>query len=182
MGPAKVATLAKFVAEILRRSRRACRRRGQQLSCAVPAHVDLKRLRCDGGADSGDTCLSDAQIALVNAVHSPFVLPFPVANGLTTYPQWLYGNETTPDPQASTMARWVTGAAAPTSAVDAATSSQHWLYGANSVRFFVARDANFDPAHVRPEQFSRRGIEQVSELIDSTEPRPVRRSSPAAAS
>ena len=78
---------------------------------ACPGHVDLERLRCDGGQDRGDACLTDAQIALVNAVHSPFVLPFPVANGITTYPQWLYGNETTPDPQASTMARWVTGQA-----------------------------------------------------------------------
>jgi len=48
--------------------------------------VDLKRLRCEGGADRGDVCLSDPQIEMMTAVHSPFELPFPVANGLTVYP------------------------------------------------------------------------------------------------
>jgi hypothetical protein len=40
----------------------------------------------------------------------------------------------------------VTGQAPPTAAVDAVISSQQWLYGANSVRFFVARDPGLDPA------------------------------------
>jgi pimeloyl-ACP methyl ester carboxylesterase len=165
MSPAKIATLAKFVAA-------SCDALDGLVDgiisnyLACPGHVDLERLRCDEGQDRGDACLTDAQIALVKAVHSPFVLPFPVANGITTYPQWLYGNETTPDPQASTMARWVTGQAAPTSAVDAATSSQQWLYGA---RFFVTRDANLDPATYDPSKYRAR-IEQVSALIDSTNP------------
>ena len=50
---------------------------------ACPARVDLEKLHCPGGADTGAQCLSDAQIATVRAVHSPFTLPFPVANGLS---------------------------------------------------------------------------------------------------
>ncbi|MFG3595306.1 hypothetical protein [Bradyrhizobium sp. RDI18] len=64
--------------------------------------------------------------------------------GLTAYPQWLYGNEITPDVRSSHMVRWVIGTAAPTAAVDINTSSIHWFYGANLVRFFVAKDATFD--------------------------------------
>src|SRR5581483_3264726 len=144
VNPAKIKTIAKFVAD-------SCDALdgiadgvvSNYLGCS--AHVDLKRLRCEGGADRGDDCLSDAQIEMLIAVHSPFTLPFRVANGIATYPPWLYGNETAPDPSVATMARWVTGPAPPTAAVDATTSSQQWLYGANAVRFFIARDPDLDP-------------------------------------
>jgi hypothetical protein len=136
---------------------------------ACPSRIDLKELRCPAGADSGETCLSDAQIAAVAALHSPYQLPFPAANGLTAYPPWLYGNETTPDARSSHMVRWFTGTAAPTSAVDVETSSIHWLYGANFVRFFVARDAKFDPGTFDPNNFRDR-LRELSELLDSTNP------------
>jgi len=136
---------------------------------ACPSHIDLKELRCPDGTDSGETCLSDAQIAAVAALHSPFQLPFPVANGLTAYPQWLYGNEITPDVRSSDMVRWFTGAATPTAAVDINTSSIHWLYGANFARFFVARDAKFDPSTFDSNNFRDR-LRELSELLDSTNP------------
>jgi hypothetical protein len=166
--PGKVGMLAKFVAD------RCDALDGladgvvnSYLAC--PARIDLKELRCASGADSGETCLSDAQIAAVAALHSPYQLPFPMANGLTAYPQWLYGNEVTPDGRSSHMVRWFTGAAAPTAAVDIETSSIHWLYGANFVRFFVARDAKFDPGAFDPNNFRDR-LQELSELLDSTNP------------
>jgi hypothetical protein len=67
------------------------------------------------------------------------------------------------------MTRWVTGTAAPTVTVDAATAAQQWLYGANFVRYFVARDANFDARNYDPNNFRAR-VQQVSELIDSSDP------------
>ncbi len=134
-----------------------------------PARIDLKELRCPDGVDDGETCFTDAQIAAVAALHSPFQLSFPVANGLTTYPQWLYGNEISPDARSTHMVRWFTGTAAPTPAVDIETSSIHWLYGANAIRFFVARDAKFDPGMFDPNNFRDR-IRELSELLDSTNP------------
>lgn len=85
LSPAKVGTLARFVAE-------ACDALdgiadgvvSNYLAC--PQHVDLGKLRCPGGADTGDACLSDAQIATVSSVHSPHTFGFPLANGLTAYP------------------------------------------------------------------------------------------------
>lgn len=136
---------------------------------ACPSHVDLKELRCANGADSGETCLSDAQIATVVALHSPYELPFAVPNGLAAYPQWLYGNEITPDGRSSHMMRWITGTAAPNAAVDIDTSSIHWLYAANFVRFFVAKDALFDPSTFDPNKFRDR-LRELSELLDSTNP------------
>jgi len=49
-------------------------------------------LRCAGGTDSGDTCLSDAQIAAIKAINAPVSLTSPVASGETSFPGWnIYG-------------------------------------------------------------------------------------------
>jgi feruloyl esterase len=168
MPPAKVAMFAKFVAD------RCDALDGltdgvinNYLAC--PARIDLKALRCPDDTDSGASCLSDAQIAAVAALHAPYQLPFALANGLTAYPQWLYGNEVTPDGGSTHMVRWFSGEAAPTPAIDVKTTSIHWLYGANFVRFFVARDAAFDPDKFDPEKFHDRLV-QLSNLLDSTNP------------
>ncbi len=168
LNPAKTRTLAKFVME-------ACdeldglRDGIVSNSFACQAKVNLAALRCSGGTDTGDTCLSDQQIASIQAVHAPHPFPFPMANGITAYPQWLYGNETTPDPERSTMERWVVGAAPPTDPIDVATASQQWIYSANAVRFIIAQDNKFDVRSYRPESFRAR-LEEVSKLLDSTNP------------
>ncbi|MDA9490173.1 hypothetical protein XI08_13810 [Bradyrhizobium sp. CCBAU 11361] len=136
---------------------------------ACQPKVNLAALRCPGGTDTGDNCLSDPQIASVRAVHAPHPFQFAMANGITAYPQWLYGNETTPDPDRSTMARWVVGTAPPSEPLDVATASQHWIYGANAVRFMIARDDKFDVQSYRPENFRAR-VEEISKLLDSTNP------------
>lgn len=45
-------------------------------------------LRCAGGADTGDTCLSDAQLGAVGKIASPVQFSFAFAGGSTTYPRW----------------------------------------------------------------------------------------------
>lgn len=42
------------------------------------------KIRCPGGADTGDDCLSDAQIRTVNSFHADFKFPFTFANGEDT--------------------------------------------------------------------------------------------------
>ncbi|MEY4749652.1 MAG: hypothetical protein RIQ60_1866 [Pseudomonadota bacterium] len=171
MKPAKVEALARYV-------NRVCDGLdgledgvvNQWASCSLnAAQVDLQRLRCDGGGDNGDACLSDAQLTAVRATREPYTLPFAVANGRRSYPPTLLGHETTPDPRAPTMTRWVMGSAAPTPAVDAATASQQWLYGANFVRFFVTRDAGYDVRNFDPAAHEAR-LREVSALIDSSNP------------
>ncbi|MET0508368.1 MAG: tannase/feruloyl esterase family alpha/beta hydrolase, partial [Burkholderiaceae bacterium] len=168
MSPKKVATFARFVSDTCD-SLDGVADGVVSNYLACPPRIDLQALRCPGGTDGGDHCLSDPQVATMTAVHSPFTLPFPVAHGLTTYPQSLYGNETTPDPTHPTMTRWVTGTAPPTRDVDAATAAQQWLYGANFVRFFVTRDAGYDVTQYDPANFRQR-VEQVSSIIDSSDP------------
>ena len=52
----------------------------------MTAKLGDKPLRCAGGIDAGDTCLSDAQIAGYLVISSPLVLNYTLASGETTYP------------------------------------------------------------------------------------------------
>lgn len=45
-------------------------------------------LRCAGGTDTGDTCLSDAQLTAVEKIASPVQYSFALAGGSTSYPRW----------------------------------------------------------------------------------------------
>ncbi len=53
-------------------------------------HFNPATLRCAGGADTGNSCLSDAQLAVVNS----YTNPTSIAGGAYRYPGWpLSGNE-----------------------------------------------------------------------------------------
>jgi Tannase and feruloyl esterase len=53
----------------------------------------LAGIRCAGGADTGNDCLSDAQMAVVNSFHAPRVFGFTMANGETDWPGLAAGME-----------------------------------------------------------------------------------------
>jgi hypothetical protein len=137
---------------------------------ACQARVDLARLRCPGGADAGATCLSDAQIRLMRGIHSPHPFSFALANGITSYPPWLYGHEDSLDgPTAVNLVRWVTGTAPPAVPPNAAANATQWLYGSNWIRYAITRNPNFDVRQYRSDDFVAR-VQQTSALIDSTNP------------
>ena len=97
--PAKVAVIGKEVlrqcdaldglADGLVSNYKACDRRFDPSIATNP----LAAVRCDGGADTGDSCLSDAQIRAANAVHGSMSYPFALADGWTTYSGWPTGSE-----------------------------------------------------------------------------------------
>src|SRR6202041_1859409 len=51
------------------------------------AAFDISALRCPNGADTGDTCLSDAQIGTVKAINSSYKPGVTIA-GMDTFPKW----------------------------------------------------------------------------------------------
>ncbi|MBS0452201.1 MAG: tannase/feruloyl esterase family alpha/beta hydrolase [Proteobacteria bacterium] len=51
-------------------------------SCRLLNTQILDSLRCPGGADTGNTCLSDAQLATVRVIESPLQLSYPLVNGV----------------------------------------------------------------------------------------------------
>ena len=50
------------------------------------ATVNGKPLRCPGGADAGDRCLSDAQIAAMRTINTPIMFGYRLASGEKGYP------------------------------------------------------------------------------------------------
>lgn len=133
------------------------------LACAAKA--PLEKLRCPGGVDRGDTCLSDQQLATLNAAYGVTKLPFTLPNGVSSYPGRLFGGEIEPAPDPG-LSRWLSNGAAPTQAI---TDARGVLYGSNGVRFVIARDPNFDPRAYDPKHFAAR-IKEVSKMMDSVNP------------
>lgn len=137
------------------------------LNCKAPADAALAAVRCPSGNDEGATCLSTAQLAVVTAAHAGYTFNFPLANGVTSYPGFGYGNEANP----ANWPTWMTGTAAPT--FTAAPNPQGignlFNYGNGYVRYFIAKDANYNPLAYNPDNFRAR-VEQVSALMDATNP------------
>jgi Tannase and feruloyl esterase len=52
----------------------------------------LAHIRCAGGADTGNDCLSDTQMAVVNSIHAPMPWGFEL-NGESSWPGWSTGAE-----------------------------------------------------------------------------------------
>ncbi|MCO1367043.1 tannase/feruloyl esterase family alpha/beta hydrolase [Burkholderia multivorans] len=63
------------------------------ISNVAACHFDPKTLRCPGGSEAGDTCLSDAQLATVNLLTTDSTLPVSLANNVTIAPRWGMGAE-----------------------------------------------------------------------------------------
>jgi len=125
-------------------------------------------LRCVEG-QSGDACLSDAQIKAIDTLHAAYKFPFPLANGLDDYPGWGVSGEDTPGfASAGGWISWWLGKAAPTQPPTQANGIA-WIYGAGGTQYVFARDPKLDVTAYKPEEHRERVL-QVSNLMDSTNP------------
>jgi len=137
--------------------------------CRVGAMQVLANLRCAGGTDTGDTCLSDAQIATVKVIEQPLQLNYALANGVTVAGGYnilegalVAGPFTTRD----LGTRAVPGNPATTADANMYVTGDQW------VKYFVTRNATFDaltfdPA--TPGSWTSR-VQTVSALTDATNP------------
>lgn len=88
---------------------------------------DPLTLRCAGGVDAGDSCLSDAQLAVVTS----WTTPAEFAGGAYRSAGWtLSGNESDP----GAWPAWLTG-----------SPSLQFLFQDSGVKSFIARDPTIDP-------------------------------------
>ncbi len=153
--PAKTALLAK-------RTRDACDALdgiadgvvANAVAC-TPALINVAGLRCPGGADSGDTCLSDAQLAVVTSWTTDAVF-----TGSSTFRNraWpLTGNEDDP----GAWAAWVTGGANFRGALQ-------FLFQDTTVKNYLARDRAADSVTYAPWDQNQNALYALAALNDAT--------------
>ena len=132
------------------------------------AKFQPESLRCAAG-QSGDACLSEAQIAAIKTLHSTYKFSFPLENGLDDYPGWGVSGENTPafGPTGGWIAWWL-GKAAPAQPPVPANGIA-WIYGAGGIQYVFARDPKLDVTTYKPDDHRERLL-QVSRLMDSTNP------------
>ncbi|MCA7921717.1 tannase/feruloyl esterase family alpha/beta hydrolase [Burkholderia cenocepacia] len=136
-------------------------------ACNAQSATVLASVRCPNGVDSGDTCLSDAQIATVQTIAAPLQLPYPLANGVTRYAGYnilagsvFAGPYTTRDLGESKVP------ANPAGKKDA----NQWVTGDQWVKYFVTRVPTFDSLTfdpVNPGTYASR-VQALSALTDAT--------------
>ena len=110
--------------------------------CLAKAPETLASLRCANGADTGDTCLSDAQIAVVNLIHEGLTLPYKMAEGLTRYQGYNILEGTTFAPESGLQL-----GSSPTLLNPPPLAGNGYLFGQATdwVRNFVTKNPNLDP-------------------------------------
>jgi feruloyl esterase len=125
-----------------------------QAAC-TPAVFDPASLRCLGGADTGDTCLSDAQLAVVTSWTSDAVYA-----GSPTFRNagWsLTGNEDDP----GAWAAWETGGGTVTNALQ-------FLFQDTTVKNYLARDPNANSLTYAPWDQNQNALYAMAALNDAT--------------
>jgi len=115
-------------------------------------------IRCPGGVDVGDTCLSDAQIASFNVLNTTLTLPYALASGETTYPGFVtWGTDfgipsSSPlQPTVLTLSLGTVQPAFPMPPVAATTPPYGSTFWDEWVKYFVTRDASFNSLSLDPQ-------------------------------
>jgi hypothetical protein len=133
-------------------------------------------LRCAGGVDSGDSCLSDVQINALKSLNSGAVFNFPLASGETGYPGFnVWGSDlgitSNPSPLQPTVTFLALGTTPPTPAM-ARTVPYISLLTDQWVKYSVTRDATFNSLTLDPENpgvWASRFSELSKQLDTSTD-------------
>jgi feruloyl esterase len=115
--------------------------------------------RCAVGVDL-DNCLTDAQLNMVDALHTPMNYGYTVANGLNSYPGWGWGGENNPS---GNWLSWVTGSTA--------MGGNIVSFGNQFVQNFIAQNPAYDVSTFDPTSTTWKArILAVAEIVDSTNP------------
>ncbi|MCZ2496582.1 tannase/feruloyl esterase family alpha/beta hydrolase [Xylophilus sp. Kf1] len=143
---------------------------GNVESCRQLNTQVLASLRCAGGADTGNTCLSDAQIATVRVIESPLdFTTYSLANGVTRAGGYnLLEGTLVAGPFTS---RDLGTRAVPGNPATSADANQY-VTGDQWTKFFVTRQPLFDTLGfdpLAPGAFTQRVVD-VSALEDATNP------------
>lgn len=124
-------------------------------TAACTAAFKINALRCEGGADTGDTCLSDAQINTLQTGATPMEFAFPLAHGVK-------GIGGFPVYQGSDMSAWL-------DATGAGTGTGYYAFVDGTIKFFFHKDAKASSEGFDYRQWSSRVLE-LSRMYDASNP------------
>jgi len=129
---------------------------GQVAACNTA--FDVKTLRCANGADQGDGCLSDAQLAAVARITSDYKPGFTIA-GMDTFPRWalLEG--------ALFRERSNFGQVPQPSNPLSGKEALLYTAGDQTAKFIISRDPGLDTMRFEPTEWRAR-IATVAEIMD----------------
>jgi hypothetical protein len=125
-----------------------------QAAC-TPAVFDPASLRCAGGADTGDSCLSDAQLAVVSSWTTDAV--FTGSASFRNAGWSLTGNEDSP----TGFGLWVTGNGTGTNALQ-------FLFQDTTVKNYLARDPSANSLSYAPWDQNQNALYAMAALNDAT--------------
>jgi hypothetical protein len=116
------------------------------------------RIRCVNGQDTGDTCLSDAQIAAFKVINSPLVLGYTLPSGETGYPGFTtWGTDfgiPNANPLQPTVVTLSLGTNQPANPMPPVALPESPPYGSTFwdqfVKYFVTRDPTFNSLSLDP--------------------------------
>lgn len=132
-------------------------------NAAITISTVRSTLRCANGADTGDSCFSDAQLAAIEKIGSPAQFSFAFAGGSTTYGKWPIlegatflnnhlGRTNTADPNKTPF-------------VADGTAFQYFP-AKGDVTGFITKNLSFDPLAFDPTQWVSR-IQELSSVTDA---------------
>ena len=140
---------------------------GNIAACNAAFNIATVRaaLRCPAGADTGDGCLSDAQIAAVEKISSPYDLGFPIA-GQQVFSRWplLEGGEFSFFGTASAFGFGPT----PTSAAAPPVDALLYTIGVAHARYFAAKNPLLDALTYDPAAFKTR-LQELGGITEVTQ-------------
>jgi len=129
-------------------------------------------LRCAGGADLGDACLSDAQIRALRVFSTPIEFEPALASGETHYPGYnLYGSDLGRDrdsPVQPIVIGLALGTVPPRASLVAGESPAVSVFWDQWVRFVFADNSNFDAVALDPVTRGtlRAHIDELAKTLD----------------
>lgn len=140
----------------------------------MTATVGGAPLRCSGGADTGDTCLSDAQIEALQAMNTDTVFNFSLASGETHYPGYnVWGADlgitSNPSPLQPVVTFLALGTTQPVMPMPR-TAPYISVLVDQWIKYSVTRDPTFDSLQLDPENPGPWGprISELSRKLDTS--------------
>jgi hypothetical protein len=130
-------------------------------------------LRCAGGAELGDACLSDAQLQMLQVFNTPIEFSPALASGETHYPGFnLYGSDlgmSHPSPWQSIVTALALGVVPPGKALETGRSPVLNVFWDQWARYLFARNADVDVTALDPATGGelRVGIDHLSKVLDA---------------